>query len=476
MLLPIVVIFIIGYLLIALEHQIRIDKAAIALLLGMILWTLYAIGAAHIVPLNDAAELQHYLSSSPTLQSLPLAQQCINFIVNVKVIEHLGDISEILFFLIGAMTIVELVDIHGGFSIVTNRITTRNKRKLMWLLAFLTFIMSAILDNLTTTIVMVMLLRKLLSDQKERWLFGSIIVIAANSGGAWSPIGDITTIMLWVKGNVTTEGLVKFLLLPSLVSMIVPLLIISRRINGEMTPPQSNTANTSALLMAFSSREKAWILALGVLGLIFVPVFKGLTSLPPFIGVLLSLSLLWIIIDCLYNKKNLSPGEQYRVPSVLKRIDTPTILFFLGILMAVAVLQSTGILTAVAQWLDETINNIYIINILLGLLSAIVDNVPLVAAAIGMYPLADPAMISGPETAHLMQFVQDGTFWQFLSYCVGVGGSTLIIGSAAGVVVMGIEKINFLWYLRHISLIALIGYLCGALTYIAEIFLTTGAL
>ncbi|MCH5329268.1 MAG: sodium:proton antiporter NhaD, partial [Coprobacter sp.] len=462
MLLPIVVIFIIGYLLIALEHQIRIDKAAIALLLGMVLWTLYAIGSAYIVPLHDAAELQHYLSSSTTLQSLPLAQQCINFIVNVKVIEHLGDISEILFFLIGAMTIVELVDIHGGFSIVTNRITTRKKQKLLWLLAFLTFIMSAILDNLTTTIVMVMLLKKLLSDQKERWLFGSVIVIAANSGGAWSPIGDITTIMLWVKGNVTTPGLIKYLLLPSLASMIVPLLIIARKIKGETTPPQSNTA-TSSILMAFSSREKAWILVLGILALIFVPVFKGLTSLPPFIGVLLSLSLLWVFIDCLYNKKNITPSEQYRVPNVLKRIDTPTILFFLGILMAVAVLQSTGILTAVAVWLDKTINNIYIINILLGLLSAIVDNVPLVAAAIGMYPLADPALISGPEAAHMMQFVQDGTFWQFLSYCVGVGGSTLIIGSAAGVVVMGIEKINFMWYLRNISLIALIGYLCGAL-------------
>ena len=474
MLLPIVVIFIIGYLLIALEHQIRIDKAATALLLGMVLWTLYTIGAPYIIPLNDAAEFQHYISNSTTLQSLPLAQQCINFIVNVKVIEHLGDISEILFFLIGAMTIVELIDIHGGFSIVTSHITTRKKQKLLWLLAIMTFFMSAILYNLTTYIFMIMFFLKLIRDQKERWLFGSIIVIAANSGGAWSPIGDITTIMLWVKGNVTTSGLVGYLLLPSLVSMLVPLLIISRKIKGELNSATetvvSNVGN------AFTTRERMLILILGILGLIFVPIFKGFTSLPPFIGVMISLGLLWIFTDCLYNKKRIDSSQQHRIPYVLKRIDTPTILFFLGILMSVAVLQATGILTTVATWLDKEIHNIYIINILLGILSSIVDNVPLVAAAIGMYPLPDPSTLSGSETTYMMHFIQDGTFWQFLSYCVGVGGSMLIIGSAAGVVVMGIERINFMWYLRHISFIALCGYLAGALVYIAEVLLTKGVL
>ena len=474
MLLAIVTIFIIGYLVIALEHPLRIDKAAVALLLGMLLWVLYAFGAESIVPVADAEELSHYLSSSTTLQSLPLAQQCLNFIVNVKVIEHLGDISEILFFLIGAMTIVELIDVHGGFSIITNRITTRKKRKLLWILGFITFFMSAILDNLTTAIVMVMLLRKLVSDQRERWLYASMIVIAANSGGAWSPIGDITTIMLWVKGNVTTSALVKFVLLPSMVSLIVPLIFASRMLGGTLAPVDT-TVKTHSDFVSFG--EKRLILILGILGLVFVPLFKAVTSLPPFIGILFSLSVLWIFTEIMYNRKMIDEAHQCRVPKVLKRIDIPTILFFLGILMAVAVLQATGILTSMAQWLDVNVHNVYVINILLGALSSIVDNVPLVAASIGMYPIVDPIMLSSvSDPAYMGYFVQDGIFWEFLSYCVGVGGSMLIIGSAAGVVVMGLERINFVWYLKHISLLALCGYLAGAFTYMAEVILFKGGL
>lgn len=436
MLFAIVAVFIIGYLLIAMEHVIKINKSATALLLGMILWVMYScMGVGHL---------------------------------DEKIIEHMGDITEILFFLIGAMTIVELVDIHGGFSIITERITTRKKRKLLWILSFVTFFMSAVLDNLTTSIVMVMLLRKLVKDQYERWLYASMVIIAANSGGAWSPIGDITTIMLWVKGNVGTLSLIKYDLLPSLVAMIVPLLLIGRMLNGELEPIEEGGTEKSTT--ALSKNESNWFFYLGVGGLIFVPIFKAITHLPPFIGMLLVLGVLWIFTEILYNRKQLSDKiHEKRLPAILSRIDTPTILFFLGILMAVAVLQETGILGSAAAWLDTTVGDIYVINIVLGMFSSIVDNVPLVAAAIGMYPLATPDMVLANE--FMMNFVPDGTFWLLLSYCAGVGGSMLIIGSAAGVVVMGLEKMNFVWYLEKIAWIALLGYLAGVLAFAGEMYL-----
>lgn len=477
MLVLIVAVFIIGYLLIALEHPIRIDKAAIALLLGMSLWVIYTLGAGEIVPAVDGQALKDYIAASPSLQNLPLVQQCINYIVNVQIIEHMGDISEILFFLIGAMTIVELIDVHGGFTIITNNITTRKKRQLLWLLAFLTFFMSSILDNLTTSIVMIMLLRKIITVQRERWLYACMVIIAANSGGAWSPIGDITTIMLWVKGNVTTMKLVEFVLIPSLVSMIIPVFFISKRLRGELQ--SIGTAEIDTTCNRISKGKKTTILILGILGLIFVPIFKAATHLPPFIGILLSLGIIWVFTECMYNKLNIDPIDENRVPRILKRIDIPTILFFLGILMAVAVLQATGILTSTAQWLDTNVHNIYIISILLGVLSSIVDNVPLVAAAIGMYPIIDPITLASADpsqAAYLSYFIQDGHFWQFLSYCVGVGGSMLIIGSAAGVVVMGLEKINFIWYLKNITLLALLGYLGGAIVFIGQVLLSAGAI
>ena len=460
MLVAITVLFIVGYLAIALEHPLRIDKTATALLLGMLLWVLYAFGAETIVPAVSGEELKEFIaSSSAALQQESLARQCLEFILNVKIIEHMGEISSTLFFLVGAMTIVELIDSHGGFSIITDHITTRQKRRLMWIICFITFFLSAVLDNLTTTIVMVMLLRKLINDQHERWIYASMVVIAANTGGAWSPIGDVTTIMLWVKGNVTTTALVTYVLLPSLVAMLIPLLIVSYRLKGSL--PDDNRIITRSDFV--SPKEKKAIFFLGVGGLIFVPIFKAITHLPPFIGILFVLSLLWIFTEIMYNSKMLEKAQEHRVPRVISHIDMPSILFFLGILMAVAVLQSTGILGTAAEWLDREVHNIYVINILLGILSSIVDNVPLVAAAMGMYPVADPG-----STGYLAHFVVDGTFWEFLSYCAGVGGSILIIGSAAGVIAMGLEKISFGWYLKHISWLALIGYLAGAAVYMAE--------
>ena len=449
MIIAIIVVFILGYMAIAMEHPLKVDKTASALFLGMLLWTMYAVGVLSGDVFPD--------------RNMDL--------LNGSIIEHMGDISEILFFLIGAMTIVELIDVHGGFSIITERITTRKKRKLLWLLSFVTFFMSSVLDNLTTSIVMIMLLRKLISEQKERWIFGSMIVIAANSGGAWSPIGDITTIMLWVRGNVTTEGLLSNILLPSIVSMLVPLAIISTRLDKAVLPPVAISATGNDTV---TKSDKNRFFIFGVVSLLLVPVFKSLTHLPPFIGVLFFLSLLWIYTEYYYNNKTVNKEREYRILRVLSRIDIPTILFFLGILMAVAVLQETGILANMALYLDEKVHNVYIINIVLGILSSIVDNVPLVAAAMGMYPLADPAALSSlpaAEAAYAMNFVQDGIFLEFLSYCAGVGGSMLIIGSAAGVVVMGLEKINFIWYLKNISLLALLGYLAGAAFYIFQVWL-----
>ena len=451
-----VVVFIIGYLLIALEHPIKIDKSATALLLGMVMWVLFILGADALpFVVEKAAEHGH-------------AGHLSDF-VNAEILHHMGEIATTLFFLIGAMTIVELVDVHGGFSIITDRITSRDKKKLLWILAFVTFFMSAILDNLTTSIVMVLLLRKLINDPKERWLYASMIIIAANAGGAWSPIGDITTIMLWVKGNISTTGVIMYVLLPSLVAMIVPLLLVGGKLKGQLGEMNAESSHHHA---AVSNKERNMLFYLGVGGLIFVPIFKTITHLPPFIGMLFSLSILWIVTEIIYNKKALDPQQQHRLPRILQRIDTPTILFFLGILMAVAVLQSTGILGDMANLLAEKVGDVNIINIVLGFLSSIVDNVPLVAAAQGMYNILPIEQVQALAAGHWdYNFVQDGAFWLLLTYCAGVGGSMLIIGSAAGVVVMGLEKIDFGWYLKNISLIAMLGYLAGAAVLIGELML-----
>lgn len=461
MLTTLILLFIIGYLCIALEHPLRIDKTATALLLGMLMWILYALGAEYIVPLAEGEELAAYLSQNPNLAGESIHQQALDYILNVKIVESLGDITQTLFFLIGAMTIVELVDIHGGFTVITNHITTRRKRTLMWVICCVTFIFSAVLDNMTTTIVMLLLIRKLILDQQERWLYAGMIVIAANTGGAWSPIGDVTTIMLWVKGNVTAPALVSYVLLPSIVAMVVPLLGVARKLKGDLPPidasqiPQQNSDMTY--------RERLTMFLLGVGGLLFVPVFKTLTHLPPFVGMLFVLGALWVYTEIYYNGKRVERARQHRLPKVISHIDMPSILFFLGILMAVNVLESSGILSAMASWLDSNVHDVYAINVILGALSSIFDNVPLVAGVMGMYPVAEAGAVG-----YAANFVQDGVFWEFLSYCAGVGGSMLIIGSAAGVIAMGLEKMSFGWYLKKFSGWALTGYLAGAAIYILE--------
>ena len=419
-----IVIFVLGYLAIALEHPVKVDKAASALITGVLVWTLFVLSGAD----------QHFIEE--------------------QLLHHLSEISSILFFLLGAMTIVELVDAHEGFSIITDKITTKNRVKLLWIVSLLTFFFSAALDNLTTTIVMVSLLRKLIDDKYERWFFAGIVVVAANAGGAWSPIGDVTTTMLWIGGQLTTMTIIKTLIVPSIVAMMVPLTVLSFTMKGEIVRPvEVGNEDVSDPTTAF---ERNLIFFLGVAGLLFVPVFKTLTHLPPFMGMMLSLGVLWLVTEIIHRSKNKADKSQLSVIGVLRKIDTASVLFFLGILLAVAGLQSAGHLAVMAQNLNEWFGgDIYAINIVIGLLSAIVDNVPLVAGSMGMY-----------EITSVGNFAQDGVFWQFLAFCAGTGGSALIIGSAAGVAAMGLEKIDFVWYLKKISILALLGYFAGAGTYI----------
>lgn len=470
MLTGMIAVFLVGYLLIALEHPIRINKAGTALVIGTVLWVMYTMAAPSFVPNISSEEFMLFLKSNPSIASLPFAEQCTQFVVQHQVLESIGEIAETLVFLSGAMITVELIDAHGGFMYITNRIKTTHKKHLLLLIATLTFFMSAVLDNLTTSIVMIMLIRKLLGNYKERWVFGSIIIIAANSGGAWSPIGDVTTIMLWVRGNISTGATIPHLFLPSLASAFIPTFIMMRYLKGYVTPPaQTQQADNEELLNLLTDREKLAILIIGVLCLLGVPVFKTVTHLPPFIGILMGVGILWFYTDIMYHRNKIPEDRKLCLSKVVKRIDGTTLLFFLGILLAVDVLRYSGVLGAFAVWLDQTIGNVYVVNLIIGTLSAVIDNVPLVAGAIGMYPVATDAMIAAAaDPAYMSYFVQDGIFWQFLAYCAGVGGSMLIIGSAAGVVVMGLEQINFLWYLRRISVLALIGYLSGAVVYILQ--------
>ena len=433
MLATLIAIFCAGYLLIALEHKIGINKSAVALLMCGALWAIFSL-AGH----------------DPQIGAQLTAQ--------------LGSTCEILVYLIGAMTIVDLIDTHGGFNVITSRIRTRSKRRLLWLLVVITFFMSAVLDNMTTAIIMIMLLRRIIDDRRERWIFAALIVAAANSGGAWSPIGDVTTIMLWMRGNVTAGPLMYGLLLPSLVSVAVPTAIAMRYVSRGETAATTEPA-AAPLPQGVDSRMSHTILVTGVAGLLFVPVFKELTGLPPYMGMIIALGANWALTEILYDRKrDMEESIQNRVSKVVKHIDMPTILFFLGILMAVGVLQSAGILTGMAQWFNKHLHEPYAIAGLIGILSSVVDNVPLVAACMGMYPVADTATAAASADPAFMQgFVTDGLFWHLLSYCAGVGGSLLIIGSAAGVVAMGLEKIEFGWYLRKISPLVLAGFLAGML-------------
>ncbi|MFT5749240.1 MAG: Na+/H+ antiporter NhaD/arsenite permease-like protein [Ancylomarina sp.] len=449
-----IVVFVLGYIAIALEHPLKIDKAASALLIGVITWALYVFGGVDILSSGVSRAWNDYVAINPSLDN---PQGMLYFITHHEVLHHLAEISAILFFLLGAMTIVEIVDQHQGFKIITDKIKTTNKVKLLWVLSILTFFMSATLDNLTTTIVLVALIRKLIDDQKDRWFFASMVVLAANAGGAWSPIGDVTTIMLWIGGQVTTLNIMGHVIVPSLFTMLAPLVVVSFWLKGDVTRPQINDADKTEYT---TEKEQLFILCLGVSALLFVPVFKTVTHLPPYLGMLFGLGVMWVVTEIMHRNKGKEFKSRLNVTGVLKKVDVPTVLFFLGILSAVSSMQSAGHLDILANWLDVNLHNVYAINLAIGVLSAIVDNVPLVAAAMGMYDIAGPEAVG-----YATNFMQDGIFWEFLAYCAGTGGSILIIGSAAGVAAMGMEKIDFIWYFKKISLLALIGYLAGAAVF-----------
>lgn len=415
-------VFVLGYAAIALEHPINVNKAATALITGVLCWTVFTLYS------SDAHAVNHQLQ------------------------EHLGEMAGIIFFLLGAMVIVELVDAHDGFEIITERIKTSSPRKLLWMVGFITFFLSAVLDNLTTTIVMVSLLRKILNDKKDRLFFAGIIVVAANAGGAWSPIGDVTTTMLWIGGQVTALTLLLKVFLPSIACLAVPLLILNwkMRKDAPLIPPLKEIKPRGT-----TARERNMVFSLGVGGLLFVPIFKTVTHLPPYMGILLVLGVLWAATELMHHQKNVEEKSKLSAIHALQKADAASVLFFLGILSAVSALGSAGMLTKLATWLTENVGNQDAIVISIGLLSAIIDNVPLVAAAMGMYPLE--------------QLPADHNFWTFLAYCAGTGGSCLIIGSAAGVAAMGMERIDFFWYLKKISLLALLGYFAGVAVYFLQL-------
>jgi Na+/H+ antiporter NhaD/arsenite permease-like protein len=431
----IVIAFVIGYACIALESVTKVNKAAVALLMMVVCWTMFMFDPGQYI----AAGVDGFSTA-----------------VNAVLEEHLGSTGTTLFFLMGAMTIVEIVDQNGGFNFVRDTMRTKSKSSLLWRIAFMSFILSAILDNMTTSIVMVMILRKLVKDKSDRIIYASLVIIAANAGGAFSPIGDVTTIMLWNMSLITAAGVIKELFLPSLVSMVIPTFFLQFSLKGELSVPDNCVVNEGA--EDFSSLQRKIIFFLGVGGLMFVPVFKSFTYLPPFLGILLVLCILWIVTEVFFiglKNKSDKDGMQKRVSNLLSRIDMSTILFFLGILMAVSCLEEIGVLTALGTWLNDVSGgNHYLVTGTIGILSSIVDNVPLVAGCMGMYPLASVG-----------DMAVDGIFWQLLAYCAGVGGSLLIIGSAAGVVVMGLEKITFGWYMKRITPIALVGYFAGILCY-----------
>ncbi len=416
----IIIVFVLGYIAIAFEHTLKLNKAASALITGVLCWTIYILQS----------------NSSHT--------------VGEELLHHLGEIASILFFLLGAMTIVELIDSHGGFDIITEKIKTNSKQKLLLIVTVITFFLSALLDNLTTAIVMTSLCAKLLQEKEDRLWFAGIIVIAANAGGVWSPLGDVTTTMLWIGGQITALNIMKQLILPSIAVCLFPALLIAHRFKGKKFSAIPQTVTSLK-----EKKEGKTILFFGIGFLFFVPVFKTLTNLPPFMGMLLALGLMWVITTIIHKSKDAEIAERFTVARALQKVDTPSILFFLGILLAVSALQSLGILKQLATTLSTTLKNDYTIGTALGLLSAVVDNVPLVAASQGMYDLST--------------YPTDHPFWEFLALTTGTGGSIIIIGSAAGVAVMGIEQIDFMWFLKKISWLALIGFAAGILVFLLQL-------
>lgn len=416
------VVFVLGYIAIAFEHPLKLNKAASALITGVVCWTIY------------------------------ILQSSDSHIVSEELLHHLGEIASILFFLLGAMTIVELIDSHNGFDIITDKIKTTSKTKLLLIIVTITFFLSALLDNLTTAIVMTSLCAKLLSEKEDRLWFVGLIVIAANAGGAWSPLGDVTTTMLWIGGQITALNIMKQLILPSLVACIIPAVIVAFHFRGQRIVAMVQSVTTEK-----EKRDGKVILFSGIGFLIFVPVFKTGTHLPPFMGMLLALGLMWVITTIIHKRKDSEIAERFTVARALQKIDTPSILFFLGILLAVSALQSFGLLKELATFLSSTFKNDYLIGTALGLLSAIVDNVPLVAASQGMFDLTT--------------YPTDHPFWTFLALTTGTGGSAVIIGTAAGVAVMGIEQINFMWYLKKIGWLALMGFAAGIGVFLLQVWL-----
>ncbi|GAB3644236.1 sodium:proton antiporter NhaD [Spirosoma arcticum] len=430
MITTLLILFVAGYLLITLEHAIKINKTATALIMGIVCWTVYALSDA------NAETVGHQLG------------------------EHLTGIAEILFFLLGAMTVVELIDAHDGFTLITDRIASRNTRVLLWVICGLTFFLSALLDNLTSAIVMVSVARKLIRNAEQRRVIAGMIIVAANAGGAWSPIGDVTTTMLWIGGQVTTSNIIRELLLPSSVALVVPLAILTLRYKPE-TQVARQTAKqgiSRPYVTPTARRERRTMLAIGLGGMVFVPIFKTVTHLPPYMGMMLVLGCIWVASELLHSDKDEAERHKFTAAYALSRIDAPSILFFLGILLAVGALEATGVLRGLAESLNRSVGNLDVIVLLIGLVSAVVDNVPIVAAAMGMYDL--------------QTYPADAKLWEFLAYCAGTGGSLLLIGSAAGVAVMGMERLAFGWYLRTISWLALIGYVAGALVYLAQFALS----
>ncbi|MCC7303561.1 MAG: sodium:proton antiporter NhaD [Bacteroidia bacterium] len=421
----IIILFIAGYACIAFEHSLKINKAASALLTGVLCWTIYIL-----------------------FQAEPAGKG----MVESNLHHHLGELAGILFFLMGAMTIVELIDAHDGFEVITSRIKTRKKSRLLWIVSLLSFFLSAVLDNLTTTIVMISLIRKLVPEQKQRLFFAGMIVIAANAGGAWSPIGDVTTTMLWIGGQLSTGAIISKLIFPSMLCLLAPLIVTSLRMKGEFAALDNRREDPSG--SPTTPFERNFVFYFGIAMLLFVPVFKTVTHLPPYMGILFGLGLLWIVTEIIHYQKDDEDKGAYSVLHALRKIDMPSILFFLGILLAVSALQSTGLLSELATWMNDTIGNLNIIVTSIGLLSAIIDNVPLVAASMGMYDIG--------------MYPMDHYLWEFLAYCAGTGGSILIIGSAAGVAAMGMEKIDFFWYLKNIGWLAALGYFAGVGAYILQ--------
>jgi Na+/H+ antiporter NhaD/arsenite permease-like protein len=454
--LVIVAIFVIGYIAIALEHPIKINKTATALVTGVLCWTLFVISG----PTESLSQSEHYQEFISGLKqhaadfaSMTGAQIHAEFVVE-SLGHHLNEIAQILFFLMGAMTIVELVDAHHGFKLITDKINTRNPKKLLWIVCWVTFFLSSVLDNLTTTIVMVSLIRKLVPNRDMRLFFAGMIIIAANAGGAWSPIGDVTTTMLWIGGQISALGIIKTTFLASVVCILVPLIYLNFTLKGDLGLKAPSTKGNGNESHGAEISSGNLMLTLGILALISVPVFKTLTHLPPYLGMMLGLGVLWIVSEVINPHLDESIKKSYTAAHALSRIDMPSVLFFLGILLAVAALQSMGTLGNFAMYLNETLGDNRIIITLIGVLSAIVDNVPLVAASMGMYSLD--------------VYPQDHLIWEYLAYCAGTGGSMLVIGSAAGVAAMGMEKIDFIWYLKRISFLAAIGYLAGAAVYLLQ--------